>query len=72
MPNLMNLVLAFHPSRDRCWITELTNNFKGSSVRIIQLERNEKDDFRVLFEIITGRNNIEEINKFLNENKLLE
>ncbi len=75
MPTLMNLVLAFRPSSDECWISDITTRFPGCFVRIIQLgkKRDESGSYaHVLFEVITPKRNQDKIREALMNNKLLE
>ncbi|HID05410.1 MAG TPA: hypothetical protein EYH45_02980 [Candidatus Caldiarchaeum subterraneum] len=75
MPTLMNLVLAFRPSSDECWIADITSRFPDSFVRVIQLERKRGENgnyAHVLFEVITSKKNRDKIRRALAGNKLLE
>ena len=70
----MNLVLAFRPSSDECWIADITTRFPGCFVRIVQIEKKKNDTGcpHVLFEIITPKKDQEKIKRGLMSNKLLE
>ena len=75
MPTLMNLVLAFKPSHDECWISSLTSRVPGCFVRVIQLEKQRggrDESARVLFEVITPKREQERVRKALEESRLLE